>query len=413
MIAFFAALLGLWLIASPATFGYTQHILAWSDWISGALLLFLGLFLRTRTIATWSYALIGLWLGFAPLAFWAPNVAAYLNETTAGVLAIALFLSLPAWPRQLPDTGPSIPPGWSYNPSSWPQRLPIAFLAFLGWMFSRYMAAYQLGYIHTMSDPFFPDGTLHVITSDVSKAFPIPDAGLGALAYSLEMLSTFKGGDRRWRTMPWMVLVFGLLAIPLSLTSVILILLQPLIVGAWCTWCLLTAFCMLILMALSLDEVIATLQYLRYSKEKPLLPLLFQGGLCPSAKADTRTPSLDAPLHTLLKASAWGLTFPWTLLAAALLSACLMFIPNHFALRNLIQDLDHAIGALLIVTSMVSFSEIARPLRWLNLPLAAAIALTALLTTSGPSFWAEFLLCLAIALLSIPRGEICEKTTWK
>ena len=410
MIPFFSALLGLWLLAAPLTFGYESE----SDWICGALLILVGLGIRTpRFVAAWGFALIGLWLELAPLLLRTPSVAHYLNDTIVGLLAIALFLILPAWSNQLPDIGPSIPPGWTYNPSSLPQRLPIAFLAFIGWMLSRYMASYQLGYIDAIWDPFFPDGTFHVITSDISKSFPVPDAGLGALAYSLEMLSTFKGGACRWRTMPWMVLVFGVLAIPLSLTSVILILLQPLVVGAWCTWCLITAFCMLILMALSIDEVVACLQYLKHSKEKPFLWLLFQGGKCPGAKRDARTPKLGAPLQELLKASCWGLTFPWNLVLTALFGGGLMLIPSYFALRGLIADLDHALGALIVVVSVISFSEIARPLRWLNVPLTAGIVFAALFHTSGPSFVLELILCLAIAFTSVIRGEIREQSRWR
>jgi hypothetical protein len=36
-------------------------------------------------------------------------------------------------------TGPTVPPGWSYNPSDWAQRLPIILLAVLGLYVSRYL----------------------------------------------------------------------------------------------------------------------------------------------------------------------------------------------------------------------------------------------------------------------------------
>ncbi len=45
---------------------------------------------------------------------------------------------------------------------------------------------------------------------------------------------------------------------------------------------------MLIPLPLAIDEVTASLQYLR-SKQKPLFALLIQGGPCPEAKADTRS----------------------------------------------------------------------------------------------------------------------------
>jgi hypothetical protein len=54
-------------------------------------------------------------------------------------------------------------------------------------------------------DPFFGASTARIITSDLSRAWPIADAGLGAVSYLLEALSGLMGGKRRWRTMPWIV----------------------------------------------------------------------------------------------------------------------------------------------------------------------------------------------------------------
>ena len=112
--------------------------------------------------------------------------------------------------------GPEVPPGWSYNPSAWPQRAPVIALAFLSFLVARYMAAFQLGYIETAWDPFFGNGTERVLTSDVSKAWPISDAGLGAMTYMIEALMGLMGDQRRWRTMPWMVAGFGFVVVPLE-----------------------------------------------------------------------------------------------------------------------------------------------------------------------------------------------------
>jgi hypothetical protein len=62
-------------------------------------------------------------------------------------------------------------------------------------------------------DPFFGDGTRRVLDSDVSRAWTISDAGLGAVSYMLEALSGLMGGKNRWRTMPWMVPMFGVLGV--------------------------------------------------------------------------------------------------------------------------------------------------------------------------------------------------------
>ncbi len=404
--SFGAALLGLWLLASPATFGYTSSPLIWSDIICGILLLIFGLVLRSweSVLPAWGYATIGLWLGFAPLAFWAPEASCYLNNTIVGMLCITLFILMPVIPGQLPETGHSVPPGWSYNPSSWPQRLPIALFAFLAWMFSRYMGAYQLGYIDTMWDPFFENGTLRVITSDISQKFPVPDAALGSFAYSLEFLSTF-GGERRWRTTPWLVIIFGILAVPLSITSVILIILQPIVVGAWCTLCLITAFCMLVTIPLSIDEIDAVVQFLR-SKEKPFLKLLFQGGLCPRATDDRRTPSLDKPLLSLLHACRWGVTLPWNLALSVLLGAGLMALPGVFGFEGAMGDIDHIFGALIIVATFISMAEATRGVRWLNVFFASVVTITTLVTLETLSI--HLIAGVSAALLAIQKGPILE-----
>jgi len=153
--------------------------------------------------------------------------------------------------------GPERPPSWSYNPSSWLQRTPIIALGWMGFFFARLMAAYQLGYIDSLWDPFFGHGTEQILNSDISLAWPISDAGLGVFAYTIEALMGYMGGTDRWRTMPWMVTFFGFLVIPLSSVSIFLIIMQPVSVGTWSSYALVTAAAMLVMIPLTLDEVAA------------------------------------------------------------------------------------------------------------------------------------------------------------
>ena len=71
-------LLGLWLVSSPFTFGYTSPAMKWSDVASGLVLAFfagLALWPRFDFIGRWSVSLVGIWLQFAPLIFWAKSPA--------------------------------------------------------------------------------------------------------------------------------------------------------------------------------------------------------------------------------------------------------------------------------------------------------------------------------------------------
>lgn len=361
----------------------------------------------------WLIAGIGIWLQLAPLIFWAPNAGSYLNNTLVGCFVITLSVICFPLPGQLPDEEPSMPPGWSYNPSSWAQRLPIALFAFICWMISRYLSAYQLGYIDVIWDPFFHPGTKAVLESNVSKAFPVSDAGLGAFAYTLEFFSTLQGGKTRWRTSPWLVLVFGILVIPVSLVSTILIILQPLAVGTWCTLCLATAIFMLIGIPFAIDEVVATMQFLKHNRKKQkFLALLFRGGMSPGAGTDQRSPSLQQPFNILWKASLWGMTFPIGLQINTLLGIGMMALPTLTGLQGTVADFDPILGSLIIVVSVISFSEMARSIRWVNCALGPI-----LLALTGYSF-AELPLYLSITHLicaflvvicSIPKGEIREQ----
>ncbi|HZB12842.1 MAG TPA: vitamin K epoxide reductase family protein [Chryseolinea sp.] len=156
-----------------------------------------------------------------------------------------------------------IPTAWDYNPSSWSQRWPLIVIAVIGFVIALYLGLYQLDVIATVWEPFFGDGSERVLNSKISKALPVPDALLGAFSYLLDAVTGVIGNTRRWRTKPWIVVLFGIATGPLGLTSVLLVILQPVVVGAWCTLCLVTAVISIVMISPAMDEVLASLQYLQ------------------------------------------------------------------------------------------------------------------------------------------------------
>lgn len=92
---------------------------------------------------------------------------------------------------------------------------------------------------------------------------PIPDAALGAFGYLLDAVTGVIGGRQRWRTMPWIVVIFGLAVGPLGLVSVMLVIFQPVLFDAWCTLCLASAVISLVMIGPAMDEFLASLQYLK------------------------------------------------------------------------------------------------------------------------------------------------------
>lgn len=155
------------------------------------------------------------------------------------------------------------PPGWTYNPSSWSERWWLIAVAVLGFIISLYLALYQLGLFTTVWEPFFGSGSEVVLHSALSRMLPVPDAALGAFAYALDAVAGAVGGTARWRTMPWMVIVFGLAVGPLGLVSVLLVMAQPLLLDAWCTLCLVSAVLSIVMIGPAMDEVLASLQFLK------------------------------------------------------------------------------------------------------------------------------------------------------
>lgn len=153
---------------------------------------------------------------------------------------------------------------FSYNPSAWSQRIPIAAFALVAFAISASMALYQWRLTSYVWDPFF--NTEKVIDSDVAQMmhrwFGIPDAALGAIAYLGDALFGIAGSTRRWQYRPWLVILFGLDVIPLGAVSVILVGVQFFVLGQYCTPCLITAIISLVLIYWAYDEVYASLKYL-------------------------------------------------------------------------------------------------------------------------------------------------------
>lgn len=411
---FGTVVLGLWMLTSPETFGYSFGPGKWSDWISGILLIVFGFMSMKRSLSYWIWGgcIVGIWLQFAPLLFWAKEPAWYVNDTLIGVLAIAFCVLVPLRPREF-EIGPQIPPGWTYNPSSWHQRVPVIFFAIVGWFIARYLAAFQLHYIDYVWDPFFGLGTQKVITSMISKDFPVPDAGLGAMAYSLEAIMGAKGGVRRWHTMPWIVVIFGILVVPLGFVSITLVMLQPIAVGAWCGLCLIIAVCMLIMLALTVDEVVAVCQYLKYLRreKKRFWKEFFLGSQYDEDSIDTRTPSFSERPRKFLQAMVWGVRVRWNTLLTAIIGAWLLFANEAIGFSGILANNTDACGALIVVFSIISWAEVARGIRFVNMIIAVWFAVASFVLAGATTFiiWHSIIIAVVVILLSIPRGKIRER----
>lgn len=221
------------------------------------------------------------------------------------------------------------------------------------------LTAYQLGHVDHVWEPFFAgsasdprNGTEEIITSSVSKAWPIPDAGLGAVSYMLEILMAVMGGSDRWRTMPWMVTFFGILVIPLGVISIYFIIIQPIVIGTWSTPALVAALAMLVMIPFALDEVVAMGQFVYWAhcRGKPLLGTFLHGDAVEGGREE-HSDSLacgKAFWSDLVR----GVNLPWNLVLAIVIGALLMLTRLVLGTSGAMANSDHLIGALTITLQL-------------------------------------------------------------
>lgn len=145
------------------------------------------------------------------------------------------------------------------NPSVWRRRVPIIVIALVDFVIAGYLALYQAGALPTVWDPLFGAQSQAVLESNISITFQrwlhVPDAGVGAAAYLVEAVLGLIGSTRRWRTLPWLVMLFGLNAAAVTLVGLALIVVQAAVVHAWCLLCIATAVLSLVMFLMAWPEV--------------------------------------------------------------------------------------------------------------------------------------------------------------
>ena len=443
-------MLGFWLLTSPFTLGYMSNfvpdanqlrvmaerglpafelrnlLMTWSDVISGILVIVFSALSadawRRNPWAQWANAFVGLWLLFAPLVFWTPLPEAYANGTLVGMLVIALSVLIPMMPG-MSMAGmmgkPDVPPGWAYTPSSWLQRMPIGVLALIGFLIARVLGAYQLGHIDSVWEPFFAgsgamkgvmNGTETIITSDMSKAWPIPDGALGAIVYTIELVMTWMGGRTRWRTMPWMVLALAVTILPLGVVSIYFVIVQPILIGTWCTLCLIAALAMAVMIPYSLNEFVAMGQFLMWARKqgKPFWRTFWTGDAMEGGSDDTSKGLAAIPREQWAQATR-GVTYPWTLTLSIVIGVWLTFTRLTFDSSGTMANSDHLVGLLVVTFSIMAWAEVGRAIRYINIPFGAwLIAAPWLLDgiASPQATWNGVICGVLLIALALPRGRI-------
>jgi len=172
--------------------------------------------------------------------------------------------------------------------------------------------------------------------------------------------------------MPWMVAMFGVLVIPLGIVSIVLVILQPVMVGEWCALCLATAALMLMMIPLAVDEVAAMLQFLSAAvrEGQPLWRTFWIGGTLqmhnhPSTieAKDRDSPGGNSAGHGAdrhrslaesVRAMVRGVTTPCNLLAVAVLGLWVMAAPDAVGDSGRLATSSHIAVAVATTIAVVA-----------------------------------------------------------
>jgi hypothetical protein len=125
-------------------------------------------------------------------------------------------------------------------------------LAVLGLAIAGYLTLVQLGVLERVWDPLFGTDSSRAV---LDLTHPVPDAAAGTVAYAAELVLLL---TRRARTLLALILLAG------AITSIALIIVQPTLVGHWCTLCLVSAATSFALLGFGHAEVRTALATLRH-----------------------------------------------------------------------------------------------------------------------------------------------------
>ena len=201
---------------------------------------------------------------------------------------------------------------------------------------------------------------------------------------------------------------------PLGIVSITLIILQPLAVGSWCTPCLIAAAAMLVMITLTLDEVVAMIQFLVQATREgqPFWRTFWLGGTL------RETPSTGA-VHAdvvSVKAMVWGVALPWSLLLSTGIGAWLMFTPSTLGSAGSAAHSEHLFGALIVTVAVIALADVGRVTRYVNVLFGAWVIAAPWILGGATTAtkWNDLLAGALVILLSLPRGTVGERYgTWQ
>ncbi|MDY6982019.1 MAG: DNA polymerase III subunit epsilon, partial [Pseudomonadota bacterium] len=190
--------------------------------------------------------------------------------------------------------------------------------------------------------------------------------------------------------------------------SITFIIIQPILLGTWCTLCLIAALAMLLQIPYSFDEILATIGFLRRRARagRPWMKVLFTGDTDEGTTSGTGD-DFRQPLPALMRNILGGVSVPWNLAVCIVIGVWLMFTRVTLGTTGAMADADHLIGSLVLTFTITAFAEVVRSARLLNVLLGVALIVTPFVVGAEPPAIASALVCgVALIVFSIRRGAI-------
>ena len=169
---------------------------------------------------------------------------------------------------------------------------------------------------------------------------------------------------------------------------------------------------------ISLDEILASCQFLRGRARagQPLLRVLHKGDTDEAAvkPEGTATPPAHAfvrsPAEIMRDMIGGGVNLPWNLAAAALIGVWLMCTRLTLGAQGAMANADHIIGSMAVTLPVIACAEVARPVRFLNIPLGVALGVTPFVfDASVLQTVASFVCGIGLIATSFRRGPVRER----
>ena len=307
----------------------------------------------------------------------------------------------------------NIPPGWSYNPSAWRERWPLLVLAVIGFLAALYTALSQLGVVPAMWDPFFGSASSYAVThSALSRLLPVPDGVFGVIGYLLDLIFGALGSANRWRSRPWIVLIFAVVIVVLGIVSLFLTIMQGAVIGQWCTVCLISAAISTLILGMGVGEALASLQYLARVFMELGFPAAWRA-LWGIGQVRTRDPQEAGwvPAIATPRRNAPPDVARWLQIVAIVLGVWLMVSPSVLPSTGPGAGVARIGGPLAVWVGVLALRGVTRPFRALNVVTGMFLAITPwVVSNTGPLILSSVLVGWALIVISLPRGAVRERT---